>query len=113
MHVHATSIDSQHTDTQTDRVCFIKDRPLSYLVSADGVAHSVIYYHYYMFCHLSDNVQHDLQHGSLITFPKENLGNKRKLMHQVYLPILYKTKAKEVRSSSPARKLYFLHSPPP
>ena len=35
----------------------------------------------------SDNVQHDLQHGSLITFPKEeNLGNKRKPMHRVYLP---------------------------
>ena len=31
----------------------------------------------------SDNVQHDLQHGSLITFPKEeNLGNKRKPMHR-------------------------------
>ena len=31
--------------------------------------------------------QHDLQHGSLITFPKEeNLGNKRKPMHRVYLP---------------------------
>ena len=30
----------------------------------------------------SDNVQHDLQHGSLINFPKEeNLGNKRKPMH--------------------------------
>ena len=35
----------------------------------------------------SDNVQHDLQRGSLITFPKEeNLGNNRKPMHQVYLP---------------------------
>ena len=35
----------------------------------------------------SDNVQHDLQHGSLITFPKEeNLGNKRTPMHLVYLP---------------------------
>ena len=35
----------------------------------------------------SDNVQHDLQHGSLITFPKkENLGNRREPMHQVYLP---------------------------
>ena len=34
----------------------------------------------------SDNVQHDLQHGSLITFPKEeSLRNKRKPMHQVYL----------------------------
>ena len=32
----------------------------------------------------SDNVQHDLQHGPLITFPKEEkLGNKRKPMHQV------------------------------
>ena len=32
----------------------------------------------------TDNVQLDLQHGSLITFPKdENLGNKRKLMHIV------------------------------
>ena len=28
----------------------------------------------------SDNVQHDLQHGLLITFPKEeNLGNKREV----------------------------------
>ena len=36
----------------------------------------------------SDNVQYDLQHGSLITFPKEeNLRNKRKPMHQVYLPL--------------------------
>ena len=35
----------------------------------------------------TDNVQHDLQHGSLITFPKEeNLGNKKKRMHQLYLP---------------------------
>ena len=35
----------------------------------------------------SDNVQHDHQPGSLITFPKEeNLGNKRKSMHQVSLP---------------------------
>ena len=33
----------------------------------------------------SDDVQHDLQHGSLTTFPKEeNLGNKRKPMHHVY-----------------------------
>ena len=44
-------------------------------------------FYYYSPCHLSDNVQHDLQHGSLITFPKEeNLGNKKKPMHQVYLP---------------------------
>ena len=38
----------------------------------------------------SDNdVQHDLEHWSLITFPKkENLGNKkRKPMHQVYLVV--------------------------
>ena len=35
----------------------------------------------------SDNIQHDLQHGSLINPPKEqNLGNKRKSMHQAYLP---------------------------
>ena len=35
----------------------------------------------------SDNVQHDIQHSSLITFPKEeNLGSKRKPTHQVYLP---------------------------
>ena len=33
-------------------------------------------------------MQHGLQQGSLITFPKEeeNLGNNRKPMHQVYLP---------------------------
>ena len=37
----------------------------------------------------SDNVQYDLQHRSLITFPKEeNLGNKRKPLHQVYLPFV-------------------------
>ena len=35
----------------------------------------------------SDNVQHDLQHGLLITFPKEeNLGNKRKT-HAPNLPL--------------------------
>ena len=32
----------------------------------------------FLFLLPSDNVQHDLQHGSLITFPKEeNLGNKK------------------------------------
>ena len=37
-----------------------------------------------LFLFPSDNVQHDLQHRSLITSPKEeNLGNKRKPMHQV------------------------------
>ena len=35
----------------------------------------------------SDSVQHDLQHRSLIPTPREeNLGNKRKPMHRVYLP---------------------------
>ena len=43
---------------------------------------------YYCFsCHPTINVQPDLQRWSLITLPKEeNLGNKRKPTHRVYLP---------------------------
>ena len=46
------------------------------------------FYQVFFFLLPSDYVQHDLQHGSFITFPKkENLRNKkRKPMHQVYLP---------------------------
>ena len=49
----------------------------------------------------SDNdVQHELQHWSLLTFPKEeNLGNKRKPTHQVYLP-----------SSVPTFKIWLVYS---
>ena len=36
----------------------------------------------------SDNVQHDLQHGSLITFPKEeNLGNKKKFYCSIWTDV--------------------------
>ena len=46
---------------------------------------STLFYYYYSSCHLTMYiVQHDLQHGSLVTFPKEeNLGNKRNSMHHM------------------------------
>ena len=64
-----------------------RHKPASYIAKEDVTLRTHVLLILWLFLLPSDNVQHDLQHGPLITFPKEeHLRNKRKPMHQVYLP---------------------------